>query len=87
MLKRGSTDKKITSKSIILVWYLLIRVRENMVVLHPGSGKKVSFLPKKVRESQGISFLTTRMNPVISDHNLDMFVKQFRYSNFLLKAA
>ena len=34
-----------------------------MVVLHPGSGKKVSFLPKKVRESQGISFLTTRMNP------------------------
>ena len=34
-----------------------------MVVLHPGSEKKVSFLPKKVRESQGISFLTTRMNP------------------------
>ena len=34
-----------------------------MVVLHPGSGKTVSFLPKKVRESQGISFLTTRMNP------------------------
>ena len=35
-----------------------------MVVLHLGSRKKVSFLPKKVRESQGISFLTTRMNPV-----------------------
>ena len=35
-----------------------------MVVLRPGSGKKVSFLPKKVRKSQGISFLTTRMNPV-----------------------
>ena len=34
-----------------------------MVVLHPGSGKKVSFLPKKVRESHGISFITTRMNP------------------------
>ena len=34
-----------------------------MAVLHPGSGKKVSFLPKKVRESQGVSFLTTRMNP------------------------
>ena len=39
-----------------------------MVVLHPGSGKKVSFLPRKVRESQGISFLTTRMNPVRNSH-------------------
>ena len=41
-----------------------------MVVLHPGSGKKVSFLPKKVRESQGISFLTTRMNPVQVDETI-----------------
>ena len=37
-----------------------------MVVLHRGSGKKVSFLPKKVGESQGISFLTTHMNPALA---------------------
>ena len=43
-----------------------------MVVLHPGSGNKVSFLPKKVRESQGLSFLTTRMNPAEAES---------RYSN------
>ena len=43
-----------------------------MVVLHPGSGKKVSLLQKKVRESQGISFLTTRMNP---DYTLSVILK------------
>ena len=34
-----------------------------MVFPHPGSGKKVSFSTQKVRESQGITFLETRMNP------------------------
>ena len=52
-----------------------------MVVLHPGSGKKVSFLPKKVRESQGISFLTTRMNPVTVNQMLD---NDYSKSKFVL---
>ena len=34
-----------------------------MVFLHPGSGKKVSFCTKKVKESQGIIFLEMRMSP------------------------
>ena len=34
-----------------------------MVFPHPGSGKKVSFSTQKVRESQGITLLETRMNP------------------------
>ena len=33
---------------IIFVWYLLIRVRENIVFLQPRSGKKVSVLPRKL---------------------------------------
>ena len=48
---------------IIFVWYLLIRVRENMVFLHPESGKKASVFTQKVTESQGVFFLETRMNP------------------------
>ena len=34
-----------------------------MVFPLPESGKKVSFSSLKVRESQGITFLETRMNP------------------------
>ena len=36
-----------------------------MVFPHPGSGKKVSFSTQKVRESQGVTFLEARMNPVL----------------------
>ena len=36
-----------------------------MVFPLPESGKKVSFSTLKVRESQGITFLETRMNPVM----------------------
>ena len=51
------------SKGFVLVWYLFYRVREDMVFPHPGSGKKVSFSTQEVRESQGITFLDTCMNP------------------------
>ena len=48
-----------------------------MIFPLPESGEKVSFSTLKVRESQGITFLETRMNPVESQISSNLQILQF----------
>ena len=52
---------------ISCVWYLLIRVRENVVLfLPPESGKKAPLLPK-VHRKLGNHFLSPCTNPLLAE--------------------